>query len=400
MDAMRLLLLAGIAALSAVARVPGSTIAAAQVAAPASDASTVQAAHNIAGQWQATLAGKRSLRLVLVVSQANSGWAAKLYSIDQSGQPYAASSVTLDGSNFRCAVDVMGANFQGTLSADGNSIDGIWVQGLDRKPMTLVRAAGKAWKIPALPKPPKLMDEAADVSIKKLTIKKNDAGATALHGFRLEGKNFNTYNTSVVDLISYAYEMQAKQVANVPDWIANQRYDIASTLDLKGEPTHQQLRVIVKKLLADRFQLSYHPDKQELSAYVLAVARGGHKLTPTQFDGPLPGMIFRAAPGGLSINVRNATMEDFAVYLQLEVLDRPVVDLTRLPGRYDLQFTYTPDDSQFGGHPPKLPPPTGPVEAAPGLVKALEQMLGLELSKQDVLVDVVVVDHVEQPPLK
>ena len=51
----------------------------------------------------------------------------------------------------------------------------------------------------------------------------------------------------------------------------------------------------------------------------------------------------------------NATISDFTGFLQILVLDRPVVDKTGLQGRFDYQCTFTPDDSQFGGHPPPMP---------------------------------------------
>jgi uncharacterized protein (TIGR03435 family) len=408
MDRKRLLLIAGVTglALGQICPLPGcADLAAAQVAAPVqptSSASTeTPASRDIAGQWQGTLPGKHSLRIVLMVAQTDQGWNAKLYSIDQSGQPFNASSIALDGSSFKCSIDVMGMKYQGTLSADGNSIIGNWTQASAPQPLTLVRAVGKgAWKIPAPPKPAKLMNEDADASFSKANVKQAVSAVAGRHGFLLNGRNFITYNTSVLDLISYAYEMQAKQVAGVPDWIANERYDIAATIEQKGVPTHQQLRVMMKKLLADRFQLSFHADKQQLAAFVLTVAKDGQKLTPTQFQGPLPGMRLRPEADGVVVFVSNATMEDFAVFLQLEILDRPVVDLTGLTDRFDLQFTYTPDDSQFGGHPPKLPAATGPTEPAPDLAKAMQQKIGLDLSAEDVLVDMIVVDHVERPALK
>ncbi len=46
----------------------------------------------------------------------------------------------------------------------------------------------------------------------------------------------------------------------------------------------------------------------------------------------------------------NGTMADFTGFLQVLVLDRPVVDRTGITGRYDLQFKFTPDDSLFNGH--------------------------------------------------
>lgn len=46
------------------------------------------------------------------------------------------------------------------------------------------------------------------------------------------------------------------------------------------------------------------------------------------------------------LTVRNQSMTDFASWMQT-VLDKPVVDQTELPGKYDFQLKWTPDESQF-----------------------------------------------------
>ena len=101
------------------------------------------------------------------------------------------------------------------------------------------------------------------------------------------------------------------------------------------------------KLLVDRFKLTFHREKKELSVYALTVLPTGHKLTKNDTDvNGLPGLFFR----GLGVfPVRNATMGDFAGTMQAVVLDRPVVDQTGLEGRYDFTLTWTPDETQFGG---------------------------------------------------
>ena len=245
------------------------------------------------------------------------------------------------------------------------------------------------------PLPPKPMAADADVSFKKARIKRNTSGGVRPYGFHLDGRTFVTEDTSLTDLISYAYEVHAKQIAGGPDWMDQDRYDIDATLGQKGEPSHQQLRVMVKKLLADRFRLTFHADKVEMPAWVLTVGKDGPKLSPTEFEGQLPGIMGTPAPAGMTIFVRNATLEDFAVYLQLIVLDGPVVDLTGLTGRFDFHVTYTPDAAQFNGHPPK--PATQPAAPAPNLSDAIRQQLGLELDAEKTLVDVIAVDHAERP---
>jgi len=235
----------------------------------------------------------------------------------------------------------------------------------------------------------------ADVSFKKARIKRNNSGGVRPYGFHLDGRTFVTDDTSLRDLISYAYEVHARQIVGGPDWMDQERYDIDATLGQKGEPSHQQLRVMVKKLLAERFGLTFHTDKVEMPAYVLTVGKDGAKLKPTELEGQLPGISESRGPDGMSLFVRNATLEDFAVYLQLIVLDRPVVDLTGLSGRYDFEVTYTPDASEFNGHPPRPGAQAG--VPAPGLSDAMRQQLGLELDAEKTFVDVIAVDHAERP---
>jgi uncharacterized protein (TIGR03435 family) len=93
----------------------------------------------------------------------------------------------------------------------------------------------------------------------------------------------------------------------------------------------------------------------------------------------------------------NATVGDFTGFLQIMVLDRPVVDRTGISGRFDYKVTFTPEDSQFHGYPPKLPEKTDNVEAAPNLFDAIQQQLGLKVDAEKTPVDVIEIDHVEKP---
>lgn len=73
------------------------------------------------------------------------------------------------------------------------------------------------------------------------------------------------------------------------------------------------------------------------------------------------------------------------------------MDETGIPGKFDVQVTFTPDDSQFKGHPQMMMPPTDSASAAPDLFEAVQQQLGLKLSAQKAQVDVIAIDHVERP---
>lgn len=243
---------------------------------------------------------------------------------------------------------------------------------------------------------PKLppMDANANPGFEVATIKPNDSGKPDMQGLTIIGRNFKTVNASLGDLIQVAYEVQAKQIVNEPQWMVKNRYDIVAVPAEAGVPNAEQVRIMIQKLLADRFKLKFHKDKRELVAYLLTVGKNGPNLTPADRNGQLPNFHYRPVDTGLTLFATNATMADFTAFLQLLVLDRPVVNQSGIAGRFDFQCTFTPDDSQFNGHSP-LSPQTD--ATAPSLYEALQQQLGLKLSAERTSVDVIAIDHIEPP---
>jgi uncharacterized protein (TIGR03435 family) len=355
------------------------------------------AAHgDLTGDWQGTLEAGKTHRIILKVAKTDKGWSAKLFFLDdQATQSFNASAVVLDHSTFKFSVDLMGATYEATLNPDGASMAGTLTMGATPRPLNFVRATPEtAWSIPA---PTRAMAANADPAFEVATIKPNNSGAGTLQGMNINGRNFTSRNASLGDLISIAYGLHAKQIVGAPGWIDSDRYDIAALPDQEGEPNLQQVKIMIQKFLVDRFSFKFHHEKRDLSAYVLAVARSGQKLTPTESKGALPGLGFRGGPGGLVLGVQNASMSDFTGFLQSIVLDRPVVDQTALPGKFDFTVKFTPDDSQFNGHAPKLPASTDTIEQAPDLYTAIQQQIGLKLTVEKIPVDVLVIDHVEKP---
>ena len=360
----------------------------------------VARAQDVAGDWQGTLTMTGGeIRMVVKVSKGEKdSWTAKLYNASRATPPINASSVTVDGSTFKFAADLMGATYQGKLSADHKTIVGTWTMGGLDTPLSLVRATpATAWEIPEPPKPPEPMAADADPSFEVATIKPNVSGAASLQQLTMNGRDFTIRNGSLGDLIAFAYNVQMKQIEDGPSWMDTDRYDIAAVPDAEGAPSVDQLRTMVRKLVTDRFKLTFHHDKRELAAFVLTVGKTGHKLTPSEAKGLRPNMGVRPAPNGLTLVVQNATVTDFTNFLQMLVLDRPVVDQTSITGRYDMTVTFTPDDSQFNGRPPKGSPPPQGTEPAPDLYSAIQQQLGMKLSAEKTQVDVIAIDHVQKP---
>jgi uncharacterized protein (TIGR03435 family) len=99
-------------------------------------------------------------------------------------------------------------------------------------------------------------------------------------------------------------------------------------------------------------------------------------------------------PGDLRETGNKITMAMLAPFLNQSV-DRTVVDRTGLTGVFDFTLEFAPElgpDSQPDNTASAADPPV-----APSLFTALQEQLGLKLEPQTRPVDVLVIDHVEEP---
>lgn len=220
-------------------------------------------------------------------------------------------------------------------------------------------------------------------------------------GLGTKGNHFWAQNATLLDLISFAYELHVKQIVGGPPWCRTERFDVEAVPDFEGRPLRAQLQTMLRKLLADRFQLKVHTEKKKLEVYALVVASGGVKFRKS--DAPPdahPGYNFTELVPVTEMKVMRMTMQGFASAMQRTVLDRPVIDETGLSGRYDFVLQWTPDQSQFfqfrgaGVH---IPSGSEEGNAPPGLFTAIQNQLGLKLEAKKALDDVYTIDHVEKP---
>jgi uncharacterized protein (TIGR03435 family) len=287
--------------------------------------------------------------------------------------------------------------YDGKLSADGTEITGTYVaQGAPGAPLTIKHvAADAAWAIPAAPAPLKPMAADAKPEFEVATLKPSKPDAQG-KGFVVRGRQFSTLNTSLSDMLTFAYGLHARQITGGPAWLEQDKFDVLAEPAGEGQPNGDQWKVMLQKMLADRFKLSFHREKKELPVYAIILADKGPKLTKSESNGnTIPALIFR---GLGNLPARNATMTDFANVLQSAVLDRPVVDQTGLSDRFDFTLVWTPDQSQFAGLGVRIPPgASDDPNAPPGLFTAIQEQLGLKLDSTKAPVEVIVIDHVEKP---
>jgi uncharacterized protein (TIGR03435 family) len=212
----------------------------------------------------------------------------------------------------------------------------------------------------------------------------------------IHASHFRTGNLSIRDLIQYAYNQPKSQILGGPPWLDSAMYDIDAKSDpeqdarLKGmssEAAAQQKRLMVLALLTERFALTAHSETRELPIYNLLQAKGGAKFQPSTRDGT-------TIDTGRS-RMHIAGGDDTIGLLARELAQsqgRVVVNKTGLTGRYDLTLRWTPDDA-----PPPLLNGAPDPNAPPGLFTAIQEQLGLKLEPAKGPVQVLVIDHIEQP---
>jgi len=363
-------------------------------------------AQTFPGTWQGALkipqAPNGQLRIVVKISTtAADKLAADFYSIDQRSPAIPATTVTVSGNALKLTIERLNGTYEGRMSADGKTINGTWTQQGTPTPLDLARATPDTeWAIPEPPPPPKMMDPNAKPEFEVATIKPSDPDRPGW-GITVNGSGIlHTLNTTLNDLIKFAYDMHPKQVVGAPAWADSDKFDVEAKPDKPGMPSVKQMKLMLQKLLTDRFGLVSHKDSKELTAYTITVAKGGSKIKKEENSTiPVPGF------GGLpqrGFNVRNATLSEFASVLQAQFMDLPVIDQTELGDtRYSFILKFTPDPGMrpFGSPtpPPEARAATPDPDAPPDLFAAMEQQLGLRLQKAKAAVDVMVIDKIEKP---
>ncbi len=84
-------------------------------------------------------------------------------------------------------------------------------------------------------------------------------------------------NTTLRSLLMRAYKVRDYQISG-PDWLANERYDVAASC--RRMPPRTRKPLMLQALLTEQFKLTLHHEQKEMPGYALTVAKGGLKLKP------------------------------------------------------------------------------------------------------------------------
>ena len=202
---------------------------------------------------------------------------------------------------------------------------------------------------------------------------------------------YQARNLEPAQLILEAYGIQhSNQLVGLPDWAYQESFDIEARLDEDALPAYQKLsdpeRIKdaaprLRSMLAERFHLGVHHETRLLPVYDLVIAKGGFKVKQSQAPQSMHGMM----EGRGRISILGGSIGDRFIVGLSDATGRIVIDKTGLTGWYDIDLKWTPDEDLAAG------------ASGPTLFTAIEEQLGLKLVPSKAPVDVIVVDHIEQP---
>lgn len=228
-------------------------------------------------------------------------------------------------------------------------------------------------------------------------------------------------------LIQDAYGVDSNQIVGAPEWASSERYEIDAKMDdsiadqitkLSEDRRRLVQKRMLQSLLADRFKLTAHSETRVLPVYALIVAKDGPKLHEARPGdaysnglktrsglpvGPHMGVTPLGAGGPISVQGLPITSLVGALTRQPELGGKMVVDETGLKGNYDFTLQWKSDEG------PALLPSEGDLReqgtansassgsSGPSLFTALEEQLGLKLEPQKAPIEILVIDHLDEP---
>jgi uncharacterized protein (TIGR03435 family) len=218
----------------------------------------------------------------------------------------------------------------------------------------------------------------------------HSVGESSSESFLPSGQVLLEHRT-IESMITEAWKIEDRQIAEAPSWLRTDRYDVAAKA-VPGTPPDTR-RLMLRALLIERFGLKAHIEDRLGPSYSLVLGRG--KLALRESDGMssshgcTPGS--PGSRGGRTcIGVTMPELADLLSVFAPLYID-PVVDMTGLKGKYDFVLVWT-----------RLTPGKGlpSVESDPNQ-RTLEDVvrdLGLLLRPERRLLPTLVIEHIIRDP--
>uniref|UniRef100_Q01X23 TIGR03435 family protein n=1 Tax=Solibacter usitatus (strain Ellin6076) TaxID=234267 RepID=Q01X23_SOLUE len=217
------------------------------------------------------------------------------------------------------------------------------------------------------------------------SVKPNTSARAGSDFNRTPGGGLHAINVTLREMILFAYEIRDQQLIGGPAWMGSDRYDVMAKPSQNDNPAGAKrsfdedfrgIRLKMRALLADRFQLAIHRETRDMPIYTLVAAKNGPRLDPSKSE-------------DLRINNRRGlvickkvTMKAFAESSLTYRMGRTVVDKTGTSGEFDFELKFREDQD---------------VDSTdPDFLTAMREQLGLVLHSEKGPVEVIVVDDAKK----
>lgn len=344
-------------------------------------------AQTLNGVWQGILPVDHDARIVFRLDLAADGVARGTFQwVDRNIAGIAFSSVKLHAGELVVESDVVHVSFHGKMSADGQSLTGTWTQDQKTYPLTLMRTTPEeAWEHGGASVA--AMAATAAPAFEVASIRPSAPGVKG-HRYDIRTRDFGAHNASLSDLVKFAFQVRTRQISGSPGWMDEEKFDITAKPDAPGQPSVDQYRSMVQKLLAERFGFRFHTVQQTFSVYALTLTGTHSALMRSNPSLNGYGISLKQDPANDTTQIRfvDENIPEFTNVLMNFIEDRQIVDETGLSGEFD--FTMVLPSSVLDG--------TDSSERSSAFLRAV-QPLGLRLVPKLTQVPVMVIDHVTHP---
>lgn len=214
------------------------------------------------------------------------------------------------------------------------------------------------------------------------------------------GGRFTWQYSTVGDLIQFAYDISSLQISGAPAWVSNDHFDISATAG--REASSEEIRLMLQRLLEDRFRLVIRKEQREMAVNRLVLNRNDGRLGPNlvKLSDSLDCVAaraqpdhFRPKPGTLTAMTSNCGPLSLVARAAERDVGTIVVDQTGLTGEWFFRLSYVQASFLQNGSPSGLAPDPN---ASP-LPTAIQEQLGLRLQAARGPVDVFVIESVQPP---